>query len=228
MSHSVTLLCRIDSLNDKNHIDKQVSTILRAFKKQFKGRKSQLTKDSQLERKFVFHQLTPVEATRLVSTSKKHLVEICMKSIFVDPAISSAPTPPTSPVSSALSPNFSTVRVFTPKEKPSEHSDDDSPSSSTKRLVLNFGLDVSTDSGGTGGDPSPSSTKSLFSADSGSTSGSGVGVGTLVATPEVLLLRELATIMKVSSVKATPSKIGKEVSKWFVTDRVQKIMQRII
>lgn len=222
MSHSVTLLCRIDSLNDKNHIDKQVSTILRAFKKQFKGRKSQLTKDSQLERKFVFYQLTPADAGRLVSTSKKHLAQICMKSILVDPAISSAPTPPTSPVSSALSPNFSTVRVFAPKD------DDDSPSSSTKRLVLNFGLDESTDSGGIGGDPSPSSTKSLFSSDSGSTSGSGVGVGTLVATPEVLLLRELAEIMKVSSVKATSSKIGKEVSKWFVTDRVQKIMQRII
>ncbi|CAM9090178.1 unnamed protein product [Ectocarpus sp. 12 AP-2014] len=245
MSHSVTLLCRIDSLSDKNHIDGKVSSVLKGFRNHFRGRKSQLTPDSQLERKFVFHRLTPVDANRLISTCKIHAVDICMKSVSARPALSSAPTPPTSPVSSALSPNFSAPRDKTPPKKPRAESDD-SPSSSTRRLVLNFGLDASTDSvdrgsggagggaggvvagGGSTGGPSPSSSKSFFSSRSDSTAGSGVGVGTLVATPEVLLLRELAEIMKVLSIGGTPSKIGKEVSRWFVTDRVQSIMRRIV
>ena len=222
----ITLLCRIDSMHDKAYLDAQVSNILKPFKKNFKGKKSQITSDSDLERKYVFYNLEREDATRLKSIATENRAQLCMKTVVIDSGTPTmtTPTPPPSPLFAVPS------LTVSPGDKVSSPVSS-SVSSSTKSLVLNFGVDS----------PSPSSARtssSFFSSaphsdsdvDSGSSSGSGsdVGVGTLVTTPEVLILRELAEVMKVSSVKPTPSQIGKAVSTWYITERVQKVMRRVV
>lgn len=217
MTESVILVCRVDSLNDKRYIDEQVSTILKQFKSNVKGRRSDLTPVSDIERTYVFHKLSMEDANKLKSLAKEHKTKLRMKSIVIDSEQSATPpTPPPSPALVVPSPIVSIDSI-----SPSTTS---SVSSDTKSLVLNFGVGRSTNSDG----PSPSSTttgNSFFSSDSET---SGVGVGTAITTPEILLLRELAEIMKVESVKPTPSQIGKAVSAWFVSDTVQKVMRRIV
>ena len=219
MSEVVTLVCRVDSLNDKRYIDDQVSDVLKPFKRNFKGRRSDLTLGSEIERKFIFHQLSAEDAKKLRSIAKDHKTKLCMKSVVIgSEAPATPPAPPPSPVLVVPSPPSVSTESLS-SSSPS------SVSSGTKSLVLNFGVGDSTDSDG----PSPSSpsSNSFFSSDS-DTSSSGVGVGIAIATPEILLLRELAEIMKVESVKPTPSQIGKAVSAWFVKENVQKVMERII
>ena len=243
----VTLLCRIDSMHDKKYVDKQVSTVLKQFSKNFKGRKSQITPDSDLERKYVFHELGPADAARLTSIATDNQAQLCMKTckildaskagvLAVPNSLPSAPklelidTPGRKSSLQASSPASSLASSPT------------SISSSTKSLVMNFGLD--SPSAPSDGRQSPScsssspsssakSPPSFFSSPSESESesdstGSDVGVGIPVTTPEIVILRDLAEIMKVSSVKRTPSSIGKDVSKWFITEKVQNVMRRIV
>ena len=217
MAESVTVVCRVDSLNEKSYIDKQVATILKQYKDNFKGRRSDLTLGSEIERKFVFHKLSAEDAKKLKSIATEHKAKLSMKSVKIgSEAPTTPPAPPPSPVLVVPSPTVSTDSLSS--------SSSSSVSSGTKSLVLNFGVGDSTDSDG----PSPSSIStgtSFFSSDSDT---SGVGVGTAITTPEILLLRELADIMKVESIKPTPSQIGKAVSTWFVSEQVQKVMRRIV
>lgn len=230
----ITLLCRIDSMHDKAYLDTQVSNILKPFKKNFEGKESQITSDSDLERKYVFNNLEREDANRLKSIATENRAQLCMKTVVIHsgtPIIATA-TPPTSPLFAVPSPPVSPGGKISSAVSPAASS---SVSSSTKSLVLNFGVDS----------PSPLSARSsssFFSSashsdsdadsdsgyDSGSGTGSDVGVGTSVTTPEVLILRELAEIMKVSSVKPTPSQIGKAVSAWFVKEKVQNVLRRIV
>lgn len=240
MAHSVILLCRVDSLNDKKHLDNQVSTVLKSFKKNFKGRKSQLTEGSDLERKYVFHQLDLVDALKLKASATENKAQLCMKTVLLDSETTKAPTAPTpSPKSSVpSSPRSSALSVANLGPGSPTPS---SISSSTKSLVLNFGLDSPAPASNVSSSFAASSSKDSFfssasvagsqssSSSSSSFSGSDVGVGTSVTTPEILLLRELADIMQTSSKKKpTPSQIGKAVSTWFVTDKVQNVLRRII
>ncbi len=241
MAHYVTLLCRIDSLNDKQHLDKQVSTVLKSFKKNFKGRKSQLTEDSDLERKYVFHQLDLVNALKLKALATENKAQLCMKTVLLDSETTRAPTAPTPSSKSSVSSSPRSSRLAVANLR---HGSPTPPSisSSTESLVLNFGLD----SPAPASNASSSFAASLHSKDSffssasvsgsrssssssSSFSGSDVGVGTPVTTPEILLLRELADIMQTSSKKKpTPSQIGKAVSAWFVADKVQNVLRRIV
>lgn len=217
MSEVVTLVCRVDSLNEKSYIDKQVATILKQFKDNFKGRRSDLTLESEIERKYVFHKLGAEDAKKLKSIATKHKAKLSMNRVKIaceEPE--TPPAPPMSPVLVVPSPTVSTDSLSSLTLS--------SVSSGTRSLVLKFGVGDSADSDG----PSPSSIttrNSFFSSDS---EASGVGVGTGITTPEILLLRELADIMKVESVKPTPSQIGKAVSAWFVSEQVQKVMRRIV
>ena len=228
MTHSVTLVCRVDSLNDKKHLDNQVSTILKTFKKHFKGRRSDLTPGSEIQRKYVFHELSTDDANRLKSIATENRAQLCMKSATMDGEPPSSPkSPPSSPLFAVPSPTvFLGDDVLTAASS--------SVSSSTKSLVLNFGVDSPpASSSPQTSDPffssaSDSDSDSAPGLNSGSDSSSDVGVGTSVTTPEILLLRELAEIMNVSSIKPTPSQIGKAVSTWFVTEKVQKVLRRIV
>lgn len=220
MNETVTLICRVDSLNGKSYIDKQVATVLANYKKNLKGRRSDLTLVSDIERKYLFHRLSAEDAKKLKSIAKENKTKICMKSVSIgsDESVTPPSPPPPSPVLVVPSPTISTASLSS--------SSMSSVSSGTKSLVLNFGIGDSTTSSG----PSPSSTttgNSFFSSDSDTTT-NGVGVGTAITTPETLLLRELANIMKVESIKPTPSQIGKAVSTWFVSENVQKVMRRIV
>ncbi|CAM9830300.1 unnamed protein product [Ectocarpus sp. 8 AP-2014] len=217
MSETVTVVCRVDSLNNKSYIDGQVATILRSFKAHLKGRRSDLTLTSELERKYNFHELSADDAISLQSIATANQSRLCLKRVEIgSETLATTPAPPPSP-----SPSPSPTLVVT-----SPSSAASLVSSTTKKLVLNFGVDDSTTSSGSGNSPSsPTSLDSFFSSDSES---SCVGVGTQVATPEILLLRELADIMNIESVKLTPSQIGKAVSTWFVSENVQKVMRRIV
>lgn len=207
MTESVTLVCRVDSLNDKRYIDGQVSTVLKSFKRNFQGRRSELTLSSELERKFFFHKLSTRDAEKLKSIAADNKSKLCMKSVKIgSEAPPPPPPPPPSPIVSVDSLSSSSV------------------SSNTKSLVLNFGVGDSTNPSSIS-PSSPASSSPFFSSDSDT---SGIGVGTHVATPEILLLRELADVIKTKSVKPTPSQIGKAVSAWFVGENVQKVMRRIV
>ncbi|AAK14463.1 EsV-1-37 [Ectocarpus siliculosus virus 1] len=210
MTETVTLVCRVDSLNDKSYIDRQVATVLRSYKAHLKGRRSNLTLTSEIERKYNFHELSADDAISLKSIATENKSRLCVKRIEIgSETLAAPPTPPPPP------PPSPTLVVPSPTVSVS------SISSNTRSLVLNFGVDDdnSTTSSGSGNN-------SFFSSDS-ETSGS-IGVGTQVATPEILLLRELADIMGTESVKPTPSQIGKAVSTWFVGENVQKVMRRIV
>lgn len=207
MTETVTIVCRVDSLNDKSYIDRQVASVLRSYKAHLRGRRSDLTLTSEIERKYKFHELSADDAISLKSIATDNQSRLCVKRVEIGSAtLATPPAPPPSP----------TLVVPSPSPPSSATS---SISSNTKSLVLNFGVDddSSTTSGGSG-------SNSFFSSDSET---SGIGVGTQVATPEILLLRELADIMKIESVKPTPSQIGKAVSTWFVGENVQKVMRRI-
>lgn len=214
MAESVTVVCRVDSLNDKHYIDKQVSILLKMFKRNLKGRKSELTLTSELERKFFFHELSIQDAEKLKLIATDNKSKMCLKSVVIganSPA--TPPAPQSAPVLVVPSPTISADSLSS-----------SSVSSDTKSLVLNFGVGDSTNSSSISPSSPASSSNSFFSSDSDT---SGIGVGTQVATPEILLLRELADIMKVESRKPTPSQIGKAVSTWFVSENVQKVMRRI-
>lgn len=226
-THSVTLVCRVDSLNDKKHLDNQVSTILKTFKKHFKGRRSDLTPGSEIQRKYIFHELSTDDANRLKSIATENRAQLCMKSATMDGE------PPSSPKSPPSSPLFAVPTPTVSLGDDALTASSSSVSSSTKSLVLNFGVDSPLASPAQTSDSffssaSDSDSDSDSGLNSGSDSGSDVGVGTSVTTPEILLLRELAEIMKVSSIKPTPSQIGKAVSTWFVTEKVQNVLRRIV
>ncbi|CAN0382717.1 unnamed protein product [Ectocarpus sp. 12 AP-2014] len=213
MTETVTLVCRVDSLNDKSYIDRQVATVLRPYKAHLKGRRSDLTLTSEIERKYNFHELSADDAISLKSIATENQSRLCVKRVEIgSETLATPPAPPSPP------PPSPTLVVPSPSSPSSATTS--SISSNTKSLVLNFGVgdDTSTTSGGSG-------SSSFFSSDSET---SGIGVGTQVATPEILLLRELADIMKIESVKPTPSQIGKAVSTWFVSENVQKVMRRIV
>ncbi|CAN0532588.1 unnamed protein product [Ectocarpus sp. 12 AP-2014] len=217
MTETVTLVCRVDSLNDKSYIDRQVATVLRSYKAHLKGRRSDLTLTSEIERKYNFHELSADDAISLKSIATENQSRLCVKRVEIgSETLATPPAPPSPP------PPSPTLVVPSPSSPSSAATS--SISSNTKSLVLNFGVgdDTSTTSGGSG---SGSDRYSFFSSDSET---SGIGVGTQVATPEILLLRELADIMKIESVKPTPSQIGKAVSTWFVSENVQKVMRRIV
>ena len=222
MTHSVTITCRVDSMHDKKYLDDQVSSVFREFRNNVKGKKSRITENSDIERKYVFHRLSLADANRIRAISSKNRANLCLKSasVTIEPAsvvsvISPAPAVRKSPSKSG---SRATGAVTPPpppslSSVPSSSVPSPSISSSTKELVLNFGIN---------------SPNSFFPSDSESSSSSGdVGLlGALVTTPEIVLLRELAEIMGESAVKSTPAKIGKEVSKWFATERVQKVLKR--
>lgn len=214
MTETVTLVCRVDSLNDKSYIDRQVATLLRSYKAHLKGRRSDLTLTSELERKYSFHELSADDAVSIKTIATENQSRLCVKRVEIgsETLATPSPTPSTSP---PTSPTLVVPSPFSPSSTATS-----SISSNTKSLVLNFGVgdDSSTTSSGSGNN-------SFFSSDSET---SGIGVGTQVATPEILLLRELADIMKIESVKPTPSQIGKAVSTWFVRESVQKVMRRIV
>ena len=228
MTETVTLVCRVDSLNDKSYIDRQVATLLRSYKAHLVGRRSDLTLTSELERKYSFHELSADDAVSIKAIATENQSRLCVKRVEIGSGseTQTLTSPPTSPATSPklVVPSPSSPSPPSPPSSPSSPSSaaTSSISSNTKSLVLNFG--VGDDSGTTSGG---SDNNSFFSSDS-ETSGIGVGVGTQVATPEILLLRELADIMTIKSVKPTPSQIGKAVSTWFVRDNVQKVMRRIV
>ena len=208
MAESVTLVCRVDSLNDKKYLDAQVSSVFKPFKKHFKGRRSDLTLGSEIERKYVFHELSADDAKKLVVIAKENQSKLCMKSVSSGSGAPILRTPPSSPPPVVSSPTTSPKSLSV-----------SSISSDTKSLVLNFGVDSS--------DPSPSSTKTGTSFFSSESESDGPGIGTAIATPEMLLLRELSDIMNMKSKKLTPSQIGKAVSSWFSSEHVQKVVTRI-
>lgn len=81
LTETVTLVCRVDSLNDKSYIDRQVATVLRYYKAHLKRRRSDLTLTSEIEKKNHFHELSADGAISLKSIATENQSRLCVKGV---------------------------------------------------------------------------------------------------------------------------------------------------
>lgn len=82
-TYHVKVTCRIDPMQNEQSIDQELNTSLRMFKAFYKGKKSVITKSSDIIREYTFDDLTMVNSRRLKSVAERNKKSIQLKGVLI-------------------------------------------------------------------------------------------------------------------------------------------------
>jgi hypothetical protein len=82
--YAVTIVCRVDSMNDQSSIDLKINKELKMFKGFYKGKKDSMTSDSEIERSYFFHDLTMANSRRLKKMASGLKSAIQVKTVTIE------------------------------------------------------------------------------------------------------------------------------------------------
>ena len=82
-TYNVRVTCRVDPMQDEKAIDQEINSSLKMFKDFYRGKKSEITKSSGIEREYIFDDLTMVNSRRLKSVAERNKKSIQLKGVLI-------------------------------------------------------------------------------------------------------------------------------------------------